>query len=78
MARADVGKASGASNLLQELGGIFGIAVAVAAFAAAGGYESPGDFLTGFGPGMGVAAGLALAGLAASLGVPPRARATVA
>ena len=33
-----VGKAAGANSMMRELGGVFGIAVAVAVFAGAGGY----------------------------------------
>src|SRR3954467_8413323 len=42
-----VGKAAGTNSMMRELGGVFGIAVAVAVFAGAGGYASPGDFTDG-------------------------------
>ena len=38
----EVGAAAGTVNVLQELGGSFGVAVAVAAFLANGGYTEPG------------------------------------
>ena len=56
-----VGKAAGANSMMRELGGVFGIAVAVAVFAAAGSYASPQAFIDGFAPAIGVGAG-ALAG----------------
>ena len=39
---AEVGKAAGANSMMRELGGVFGIAVAVAVFGAAGGYRLGG------------------------------------
>ena len=33
-----LGKAAGANSMMRELGGVFGIAVLVTTFAAAGGY----------------------------------------
>jgi hypothetical protein len=54
-----VGKAAGTNTMMRELGGVFGIAVAVAVFAAAGSYVSPQAFVDGFDPAIGVAAGLA-------------------
>ena len=48
---------------MRELGGVFGIAIAVAVFAGAGSYASPQAFTDGFGPApVGVAAALALVG----------------
>jgi EmrB/QacA subfamily drug resistance transporter len=69
-----LGKAAGANSMMRELGGVFGIAVAVAVFAAAGSYASPRAFVDGFTPAMAVAAGLALAGAAAGLALPSRRR----
>jgi EmrB/QacA subfamily drug resistance transporter len=69
---ADVGKAAGTNSMLRELGGVFGIAVAVAVFAGAGGYASPEAFIDGFAPAVTVAAGLALVGAAAGLALPGR------
>jgi EmrB/QacA subfamily drug resistance transporter len=67
-----IGKAAGANSMMRELGGVFGVAVAVAVFAAAGSYASPAAFVDGFGPAMGVAAALALAGAFAGLALPGR------
>jgi hypothetical protein len=69
-----LGKASGATSLLRELGGVFGIAVAVAAFAAFGGYGSPGDFTSGFTAAAVTAAALALVGALTGAAVPARIR----
>src|SRR5512132_1327707 len=70
-----IGKAAGANSMMRELGGVFGVAVAVAVFAAAGSYASPAAFVDGFGPAVGVAAALALAGAVAGLALPGRRRA---
>src|SRR5215212_4241746 len=67
-----LGKAAGANSMLRELGGVFGIAIAAAVFAGAGSYASPQAFIDGFGPAVGVAAGLALAGAVAALVLPAR------
>jgi EmrB/QacA subfamily drug resistance transporter len=66
-----VGKAAGTNSVMRELGGVFGIAVAVAVFAGAGSYASPQEFIDGFGPAIGgVAAGLALLGAIAGSALP--------
>jgi len=57
---------------MRELGGVFGIAIAVAVFAGAGSYASPHAFVDGFGPAAGVAAALALVGAAAASFLPGR------
>jgi MFS family permease len=67
-----VGKAAGANSMMRELGGVFGIAVAVAVFAAAGTYVSPQAFADGFQPAILVAAALALAGAITGLALPGR------
>jgi EmrB/QacA subfamily drug resistance transporter len=41
------GKASGATNAIRELGGVFGVAVLAAVFAHAGGYSTPETFTNG-------------------------------
>ncbi|HEY2715642.1 MAG TPA: DHA2 family efflux MFS transporter permease subunit [Solirubrobacterales bacterium] len=55
-----IGKAAGTNSTMRELGGVFGIAIGVAAFAGAGGYASPSDFTDGFVAAMGVCAGISL------------------
>ena len=72
VAPADIGKASGTFNMLRQLGGVFGVAICAAVFAAHGGYASAAEFTRGFGPAMGACAGLALLGALAGLAIPRR------
>jgi EmrB/QacA subfamily drug resistance transporter len=72
VADAALGKAAGANSMMRELGGVFGIATAVAVFAATGSYASPATFTAGFGPAIGVAAALSVAGAVAGLALPRR------
>jgi EmrB/QacA subfamily drug resistance transporter len=67
-----VGKAAGANSMMRELGGVFGIAIAVAVFAAAGSYASTQAFADGFQPAVLVAAGLSVAGAITGLALPGR------
>ena len=67
-----LGKAAGINSMMRELGGVFGIALAVAVFAAAGSYASAQAFTDGFGPAIFVAAGLAVLGAIAGLALPGR------
>jgi EmrB/QacA subfamily drug resistance transporter len=74
--RHEEGIASGATNALRELGGVFGVAVLASVFAAHGGYTSGLDFVDGLRPAVAVgAAGVFLAALAL-LAVPRRTTAT--
>ena len=68
------GKASGAFNMLRQLGAAFGIAILVAVFAAAGGYGSAQTFNDGFAPAIGVSAAFSLLGAVVGLGLPGRRR----
>ncbi|HWI75115.1 MAG TPA: MFS transporter [Baekduia sp.] len=68
----DVGKAAGANSMLRELGGVFGIAIAVAVFAGAGSYATASAFVDGFAPALGTSAALSLIGAAVALGVPSK------
>lgn len=70
VAEAEVGKAAGTNNMLQELGGAFGVAAAVAVFAAVGGYTSAATFADGFSAAMGISAGLAALGFVVALFLP--------
>jgi EmrB/QacA subfamily drug resistance transporter len=70
VADADLGKAAGANSMMRELGGVFGIAIAVAVFAGAGSLASPDAFLDGFAPAVGVLAVLSLAGATVALALP--------
>jgi EmrB/QacA subfamily drug resistance transporter len=67
-----VGKASGTNSTMRELGGVLGIAVAVAVFAGAGSYASPAAFSDGFAPAIAVAAGLSLVGAFVGFALPGR------
>jgi EmrB/QacA subfamily drug resistance transporter len=67
-----IGKAAGANSMMRELGGVFGIAIAVAVFAGTGSYASPAAFTDGFGPAIAVAAALSLAGAVVGLALPGR------
>jgi EmrB/QacA subfamily drug resistance transporter len=67
-----IGKASGTFTTVRQLGGALGIAIAVAVFAGAGGYQSPQAFTDGFGPALGVCAALALVAAIAGLLAPGR------
>jgi EmrB/QacA subfamily drug resistance transporter len=68
------GKLAGINSTMRELGGVFGIAVAVAVFAAAGGYATSQSFIDGFGPAIAVSSALALAGALCGLALPSRHR----
>jgi EmrB/QacA subfamily drug resistance transporter len=67
-----LGKAAGANSTLRELGGVFGIAIAVAVFSGAGGYATAQSFSDGFTAAMLVAAGISLTGALAGLILPGR------
>ena len=74
--RSEEGIASGATNALRELGGVFGIAVLASVFAGHGGYTSGQAFVDGLRPAVAVgAAGVFLAAIA--LLFVPRRRETV-
>jgi EmrB/QacA subfamily drug resistance transporter len=67
-----IGKAAGTNSTMRELGGVLGIALGVAAFAAAGSYASPADFSDGFVAAIGVSAGLSLLAAVAGAALPSR------
>ncbi|SCE25868.1 drug resistance transporter, EmrB/QacA subfamily, partial [Streptomyces sp. DvalAA-14] len=58
----DSGVAAGTNNTVREGGGVFGVAVLAAVFAAQGGYSSPASFMHGFRAAEIVAAVVAIAG----------------
>jgi EmrB/QacA subfamily drug resistance transporter len=62
VAPADLGKASGTYMTMRQLGGVFGLAIAVAVFTGAGSYLSPSAFSDGFVPALTVSAGLSVGG----------------
>jgi EmrB/QacA subfamily drug resistance transporter len=65
-----IGKAAGTNSTMRELGGVFGIALGVAAFSAVGGYGSPVDLSDGFVAAMLVTTGLSLLGALAGSALP--------
>jgi EmrB/QacA subfamily drug resistance transporter len=67
-----IGKAAGTNSMMRELGGVFGVAVVVASFAAAGSYASPGEIGDGFQAAIGACGGLALAGALIASQLPAR------
>jgi EmrB/QacA subfamily drug resistance transporter len=67
-----VGKASGVNSMMRELGGVFGIALAVAVFARQGSFVSPARFIDGVGPALILLAVLSVVG--ALLGLALRTR----
>src|SRR5262249_36014902 len=58
VAPTEIGKASGIFNMFRFLGGVFGIAMVVAVFAATGSVDSPRAFNAGFAAAIGVTAAL--------------------
>jgi EmrB/QacA subfamily drug resistance transporter len=62
VAPRDIGKASGTYMTMRQLGGVFGLAIAVAVFSGAGSYASPAAFGNGFVPALTVSAVLSGAG----------------
>jgi len=77
VAQTEIGKASGTFNMLRFLGGVSGIAIAVAVFAGSGSFSSPQTFSAGFAPAIGIAAVLSLAGAVAGMWQPARRAATL-
>jgi EmrB/QacA subfamily drug resistance transporter len=67
-----IGKASGTTSTMRQLGGVVGIALGVAAFAGAGSYASPTQFSDGFVAAMAVASGLSLLAALAGATLPAR------
>ena len=72
VAAGEIGKASGTFNMLRYLGGVLGIAIAVAVFTAAGGLASAQTFSNGFVWAIRVSAALSLAGAFAGMALPAR------
>jgi MFS family permease len=70
VAASEVGKSSGIFNMSRFLGGVFGIALAVAVFAATGSVSSPQAFGAGFISAIGASAALSLMAAIAALALP--------
>jgi EmrB/QacA subfamily drug resistance transporter len=69
----DVGVAAGSNIAMRQLGGVFGVAIVAAVFAANGGYASAQTFVDGFTPALWVAVSLSLAGLVVAILAPAKA-----
>ncbi|HJZ48981.1 MAG TPA: MFS transporter, partial [Roseiflexaceae bacterium] len=78
VAMSDIGKASGAFNMLRQLGAAFGVAMLAAVFATVGSFGSAQAFSDGFAPAMGASAALSFAGAVAGLWLPSRREKAVA
>ncbi len=70
--REEEGIASGATNALRELGGVFGVAVLASVFSARGGYTSAQSFVDGLRPAVFVGAAVVALASLAILAVPRR------
>jgi len=67
------GKASGATNTIREVGGVFGVAVLAAIFSANGDYGTPAAYVAGMQPAIAVGAVVVAFGAVAALFIPARA-----
>jgi EmrB/QacA subfamily drug resistance transporter len=63
------GQASGANNAIRELGGVFGVAVLAAVFAARGGYGTGQQFVDGMNPAVAIGAALVALGAIAAFAI---------
>jgi EmrB/QacA subfamily drug resistance transporter len=63
------GQASGANNAIRELGGVFGVAVLAAVFAAKGSYASGQEFVDGMNPAVLIGAALVALGAVAAFAI---------
>jgi MFS family permease len=68
----EIGKASGTFSMMRQLGGVFGVALAVAVFSGSGSYASPQAFASGFSPALWVSAAFSLAGALVAIAIPAR------
>ncbi len=73
----EAGQASGAANMLRELGGVLGVAVLATVFSTYGSYASPEAFADGMTAALPVGAAITLAGAIAASLVPSGAGSTV-
>ncbi len=68
------GKASGATNAIRELGGVFGVAVLAAVFSHVGGYQSSETFVHGLTTAVFIGGALVAVGAVAAALIKPRQR----
>ena len=71
------GKASGASNAIREIGGVFGVAVLASVFSANGNYGSGAAYVDGLVPALQLGAVIVAIGALAAVALPGRNRADV-
>ena len=67
------GQASGATNAIRELGGVFGVAVLASVFASSGGYGSGRLFVDGLVPAIWIGAAIVAVGAVAAFLIPSQA-----
>lgn len=67
-----IGQASGSSNTFRQLGGVFGVALALAVFTRTGNLDNPTQFTHGFTPALLSLGALSLLGAAAGALIPGR------
>jgi EmrB/QacA subfamily drug resistance transporter len=72
--KEEEGQASGATNAIRELGGVFGVAVLATIFSSYGGYGTGQSFVHGLTPAIWVGAGIVLVGALAAFAVARRPR----
>ena len=68
------GQASGATNTIREIGGVFGVAVLASVFSSAGSYATPTAFVEGLAPAVWVGAAVVAVGAVVALALPGRIR----
>jgi EmrB/QacA subfamily drug resistance transporter len=68
------GQASGATNTIREIGGVFGVAVLASVFASTGSYASPTEYVDGLVPAVWVGAAIVAVGAVVALALPGRIR----
>jgi MFS family permease len=66
------GKASGATNAIRELGGVFGVAVLAAVFSHVGGYQTSETFVHGLTTAVYIGGALVAVGAVAAALIKPR------
>jgi EmrB/QacA subfamily drug resistance transporter len=71
---AEEGKASGATNTIREVGGVFGVAVLASVFSANGSYATPTEYVNGLQPAIWLGAAVVGAAAVIAIALPGRIR----